>query len=108
MTEERLMLLLGGYDAENDTDSPIEAEFAKFDRVENKASARKDLHAFILLDKLAPGGYMMVACSVHDEITLEPTIADLVAGGITEEQAIELYRCGVRYDHDIESLRMYT
>lgn len=107
MTEERLMLLLGGYDSENEeAESPIEDEYIRFERVENKASARKDIHAFLMLDKLVPTGYTMVAASVRDQITLEPSISDLVAAGITEAQAVELYRCGVTYDHEIESLRM--
>ena len=80
-------------------------EFLKFDRVENKTSQRSDLHAFNLLDKLVPGTVDMVSAAEHDEIWLEVSPEEL-AQVATEEQIIELIRCGVRYSRD--GLAMYV
>lgn len=70
-------------------------EYLKFSRIENKRSSRPDLHAFLLLDELAPGGYDMVCSASHDEIWLSPALEDL-APHVTEDQVVELIRCGVR------------
>lgn len=75
-----------------------DAEFLKFDRVENKLSKRPDLHAFNLLDRLLPGTGDMVTSAEHDEIWLDIDTEEL-AKVATEEQIIELIRCGVRYDN---------
>ena len=73
-------------------------EYLKFDeRVEPKRSKRADLHAFLLLDELVPGARDIVACAEHDEIYLDVDLRDL-AKVATEEQVIELVRCGVRVD----------
>ena len=82
-------------------------EFLNFDRVENKTSQRADLHAFNLLDKLMPATRDIVCCAEHDEIWLdvEPEELSKVA---TEEQIIELIRCGVRYDIGTDSLAMFV
>jgi hypothetical protein len=71
-------------------------EYIKFERVENKRSSRPDLHAFMLLAELVPGDMDIVCSAEHDEIYLQPDIADLVKAGITREQVVELARCGVR------------
>lgn len=83
-------------------------EYIQFSRVVNPKSQRKDLHGFLLLAQLCPGTFDMVAAAEHDEITLDPSLEDLAASGITEEQVIELLRCGVRYDSDIDCLRMFV
>jgi len=80
-------------------------EFLKFERIENKRSNRPDLHAFLLLDELCPGTTDMVDAAEHDEIFLEVSLEDLAAV-ITEEQVIELIRCGVRMSYD--SLAMFA
>ena len=36
-------------------------EYAEFERVENKRSQRRDLHAFLLLDEIVPGDTDMVS-----------------------------------------------
>lgn len=70
-------------------------EHLKFDRVPDKMSSRPDLHAFMLLDKLFPGREKeMVAGARHDEICLEPDPGELACTA-TEEQIVELIRCGV-------------
>jgi hypothetical protein len=82
-------------------------EFLKFDRVQNKRSNRADLHAFLLLDSLLPGDDDVVASAEHDEIFLSYGPRDLAAAA-TEEQIIELIRCGVRLDTNWESLAMFV
>ncbi len=74
-------------------------EHNKFDRVENKYSKRPDLHAFILIDKILANSeeqYDIISGATHDEIYLNADVEEL-ARLITEEQVIELIRCGVRF-----------
>jgi hypothetical protein len=87
---------------ENDDD-----EFLKFDRVTNKRSRRADLHAFILLDELLPGKSGIVGAAEHDEIFLDINPEELAAK-VTQEQLVELSRCGVRYDSGSDSLAMFV
>jgi len=94
-----------------------ESEFLHFERVTPKRSMRPDLHAFLLLDEIVPPeptigrperpdeSYDMVAAAEHDEIYLQTDDGDLAAKA-TEEQVIELIRCGVRFGRD--SLCMYV
>lgn len=70
-------------------------EYIQFDRVQNKRSNRPDLHAFLLLDELFPENRDMVCAARHDEIFLDVSEDD--AGTLTDEQIIELIRCGVRF-----------
>lgn len=72
-------------------------EFLKFERVENKLSFRPDVHAFLLLSRLAPGTFDIVSAAEHDEIFLEPS-PDEVVKIATEQELIDLHRCGVRCD----------
>ena len=77
-------------------------EYLKFERVENKRSRRPDLHAFLLLDELFPSDFYIICSAAHDEIWLDADGEDL-----TEEQVIELSRCGVRFD-DGDGLCMFV
>ena len=73
-------------------------EYMKFDRVEAKLSRRADLHAFMRLDELFPegGDCMDLICSAaDDEYWLDVT--DVQIESLTDDQIIELARCGVRY-----------
>jgi len=82
-------------------------EFLKFERVEHKRSQRPDLHAFLLLDALAPSTFDIVSAAEHDEIFLEVS-PDKLGEVATEEQVVELIRCGVRLDTRIDSLAMFV
>lgn len=84
-----------------------EDEFLKFDRIENKRHARPDVHAFLLLDSLLPGDEDIVCGASHDEIYLNVDVEKLLEI-ITEDQLIELHRCGVLYDEDYDGLMMYA
>lgn len=72
-------------------------EYGKFEKVEPKRSRRRDLHAFMLLDELLPGDGQVLLSSEHDEVYLGFD-DDELAAVITEEQVLELVRCGVRHD----------
>ena len=84
-------------------------EFLCFDRIkpEYRLASRADLHAFNRLDLLLPGNADMVASAEHDQIwlTVAPEELEKV---ITEDQVLELVRCGVMYDEDTEALSMFV
>jgi len=80
-------------------------EFLKFERVKNKRSNRQDLHVFILLDELFPSDKCIIDSAEHDEIFVN--LEDNQLEKLTEEQIIELIRCGARYDYFNNSLAMF-
>ena len=82
-------------------------EFLKFNLAGRTGTNRPDLAAFILLDQLCPATIDIVGCAEHDEIYLNIEVEEL-AKVITEEQVIELIRCGVMYDDQHDSLCMFT
>lgn len=71
---------------------------ARFDEIPNKRSRRSDLHAFIRLDEWLSGTDRIVAAAEHDEIFLCFDLADVAK--LTDDQIIELARCGVRCADD--------
>jgi len=79
-------------------------EYLEFDRVENKRSTRPDLHAFLLLDELFPGNKDIISSAGHDQIWLGIETEDIEK--LTQDQILELTRCGVMYDED--SLSMFA
>lgn len=81
-------------------------EYLKFDRVENKLSTRPDIHAFILLNEIFPGTRDMVSASGHDNIWLD--VDSEVCDKLTDNQILELARCGVMFDEDSDCLSMFT
>ncbi len=74
-------------------------EFLHFERIEKPRHPRPDLCAFLMLHDLAPKHGDMVSSASHDEIWLEVEVVEL-ADVITEEQVIDLIRCGIRYSDD--------
>lgn len=83
-----------------------EDEYLKFDRVDNKTSGRSDLHAMFLLDRLFPSDSDIVSAAEHDEIWLD--VPEYKIKTLTEDQVIELIRCGVRYSGEFSSLCMFV
>lgn len=75
-----------------------------FEAVWVKLSKRRDLHVFMLLDKLVPGDGWMVTSATHDQIWLDIDMNKLAAV-ITEPEIVELVRCGVIISED--SLSMF-
>lgn len=82
-------------------------DHSNFELVKIKKSERNDLHAFLLLDSLIPSNRPIISASEHDEIYLDIDLDEL-SKVITEEQVIELVRCGVRYDSDYDCLSMFV
>lgn len=81
-------------------------EYLEFEKIENKFSNRPDLHAFILLDKIIPGDSDIVSYSEHDEFYLSID-TDELAKFATEEQIVDLIRCGVQYNDSEDCLYMF-
>jgi hypothetical protein len=75
----------------------FEEDFCCFVQVENPRCGRPDLNAFLLLDELLPGQRDLVCAASHDEIWLDVDLKALTKV-ITDEQILELVRCGVRLD----------
>lgn len=82
-------------------------EYLEFDRVKNKRSQRPDLHAFLLLDELFPQpGFDMLCGAEHDEVWLSVKLEQVE--NLTDEQILELVRCGVRHCNDHNCLGMFV
>ena len=84
-------------------------DFLLFEKVENKLHRRRDLCAFLMLDKLLPAENErdMISAAEHDEFWLDIDCQKL-AEVATEDDILDLHRCGVRYDDDTDSLAMYA
>ena len=82
-------------------------EHSKFENVKNKFSQKRDLHAFIMLDRLFNDDRRRIVTSAsHDEITLFPTLEQIES--LTSNKVLELVRCGVMYDEEEEYLGMFV
>jgi hypothetical protein len=84
-----------------------EDEYLNFGLVTSKLSKWADMHAFMLLDRLAPGPSNMISAAEHDEFFLG-TDCEALAEVITEEQVCELRRCGIRYQAEYDCLCMFA
>lgn len=78
----------------------------EFDLVEPKLSERRRVHAFILLDKLVPGKQDIIAGAEHDILYLDFDL-DKLNAIITDEQILDLIRCGVHLDSESDSLAIF-
>lgn len=78
-------------------------EFIKFERVENKRSQRRDLHAFMQLDTWIPGDKKIIAAANHDIVYLEVSAQEVVEN-LSKDQIIELIRCGIGLDSEYDCL----
>jgi hypothetical protein len=92
------MTLVERFDAVHD-------EFLKFERIENKRNTRSDMHAFLLIDELMPGTDDIVCSCEYDQIYLAGDLEE-INDIITDEQVLELVRCGVMISDD--SLSMFV
>ena len=82
-------------------------EFIKFDRIENKRSLKRDMHAFLLLEELFPESEEeMVATASHDTIYL--SIEEDMLEKLTDDNIIELIRCGIGYNEENDCLYMFA
>lgn len=81
-------------------------ESLEFQRVRNKLSRRPDLCAFLLLDSLVPSSEKLITVVHDDEMYFDADVDALARSAITDEQVLDLVRCGVRCEG--RSLRMYA
>ena len=84
----------------------VNDDYLKFDMIEKKRNKRPDLHAFLLLDELQPGTSDIVSDAQHDIIYLD--IEEETMEKFTDEQILELVRCGVSHSDEYDSLYMFT
>jgi len=77
----------------------FESDQYKFEDVEHKMSQRPDIHALMMLDKLAPNNSCAIVSTDYDVVYLafDP---DIVSNNVTEDQVRDLVRCGVLFDGD--------
>ena len=80
-------------------------EYLKFENVLLRLSLVPDLCAFLILESIAHTATHIVVCAEHDEIWLSHD-PEIVAANATEEQLIDLLRCGVLWDASTDSFRM--
>lgn len=87
-----------------------ENEYLKFDSIPAvlRKTKRPDLHAFMLLDRLVPGESDIVSAAEHDEFYMSVGVEELEKSKITDEQVLELVRCGVRYASEYGCLAMFA
>lgn len=71
-----------------------ENDFIRFERIVSPPSQRRDLCAFLLLEKLVPSDVRIVAAAEHDQIYLEVS-PDALADVATLDDILYLVRCGV-------------
>ena len=92
-----------------ETFNKYDDEFLEFDDVIDKVSNRRDLCAFILLDKLAPSSKPsdIISASEHDEIFLDFDM-EMLAKNASEDDIITLTRCGIRFNSEFNCLCMYV
>lgn len=82
-----------------------EGEYYKFDKIKEKKTNRPDLQAFLILDSIIPSDCDIISASEHDEFFLNIGL-EVLAAKATEEQIIDLIRCGVRYS-EYDCLSMF-
>lgn len=87
----------------------FENDSHEFEKVEPKTSQCPDIHALMLLERLLPlpNGHDMVSGAEHDEITLNVDLEKLEEV-ITDDQILELRRCGVFCYGECHCLAMFV
>ncbi len=86
-----------------------EREYWRFERVSLPLSNRPDMHALICLNLLfpsEPGESVMIGKACNDEIYFELNKEQI--SSLSENQVIDLARCGVIYDEECNLLMMYV
>lgn len=106
MTLEELQSM---FDDESENGDGSMKEFLKFENIpkERKMHECPDICAFMILDRLVPckRELDMVSAAEHDIIFLRPEASE-VADVADRETILDLIRCGVIYDTEIDSLAM--
>lgn len=80
---------------------------SRWEAITPKHSQRKDIHAFVTLDKLIPADSGdLIAWAGHDEISLEPSLEE-IAPLLTEDIILDLLACGVRFEVGEDCMKMF-
>ena len=84
-------------------------EYLHHGDIENPMHRQADLCAFLMLDKIAPlnNDRDIIIDARHDEITLAFDSAK-VAENATEQEIIDLIRCGIRFEEGDECFVMFV
>ena len=82
-----------------------DADFLKFERIQEPAHRRPDLCAFLMLADAVEGKGDIIAAAEHDQISLDVDIEKFSAIA-TDDLIRDLVRCGVQYEADIDMLCM--
>ena len=84
-----------------------DAEYGKFERVENKLHSRPDLCAMLLLAKLFPGEDDIISATGH-KVVYFGVDCDLLAKIACEKELLTLRRCGLFYSTEYECLGAFV
>ncbi len=89
-----------------------DSESHKFELIEKKLSAYRDVHAYLLLERLAARRpdecrFQMVCAANHDQIWLDTNPVAL-AKAASPEDIRDLVRCGVSYDYRQDAFCFYV
>lgn len=84
-------------------------EYLEFHLVTERLHSRRDIHAFLLFDKIMnlEEERPIIGCARHDEVFLDVDV-DKFCDAATKENVIDLIRCGVRYDESHECFCMFA
>ncbi len=77
-------------------------EAHKFDLVENKKSLRPDLHILLKIDEWFPDTEQIIGAIIKRNVCINLQVEQIET--LTEDQVIELIRCGVNYHGTYECL----
>jgi len=76
-----------------------DSEYCEYSRVHPLAETQPILHALLMLYRLVPNKCCIFAGADHDIIYLNVD-SDALSGVISEEEVIDLIRCGVHLEND--------
>ena len=87
-----------------------ENEYIEFEKVENKKSKFADIHGLLLLEEKFPPNE--ISHGILDNFDYETATINIEIEEdnipLTENDIIELLRCGIDYDEDLECLTMVS
>lgn len=78
-------------------------EVYNFDKIENKLDSKREIHAILLLDNLFPDDNPFDSCD-KDYLFLGLSINNIKK--LTDENILELSRCGIYLDLEYKLLRI--
>jgi hypothetical protein len=81
--------------------------FLKFEKIDNKLHHRKDICAFLYLDRMLPSANDIIGGACHDQIYFDVD-DDALAQIATDDDVIYLLRCGVFWSTDVDGLAMFV